>query len=458
MRVGSYLGRLRISSSARLRVARHHSVADSSRPARGTEVPGWFLLPWLMLVYLRELLYLYGIDVPKKWYAITQCLPGAGEPRACPPNPIIELLDASPARLGAFTLLFLCQSALIWAGLWGRLPRRLLWPCFFTQGAVLLAIAIVAQQFYVVFGLYLAMTLGPIVTLRRTRDTVLVVGGFGVSLIVAGKQAWPRATSGALWNVADGLMLLVFAAAYVAMYARKTQATRQVEDYAARVEALTLLAERRRLARELHDTLAQGVVGLTLQLETIDSLLDDAQDSRAQELVRHALRRARTTLATARGAIDDLRTRPIDAIAAIRQTIDTFTATTGVDCHAALTGLCLLSIPQQEQVAGVIAEALCNVERHARAARVSIQAVAEHGWLQVEVSDDGVGFDPAAVVANDGHYGLRGMHERARLLDGKLAILGGPGQGTLLRLSIPAPDALPSGATDMHGEITGAHG
>src|SRR5207302_722875 len=84
-------------------------------------------------------------------------------------------------------------------------------------------------------------------------------------------------------------------------------AHRQLEEYAVEVEDLTLIAERQRLARELHDTLAQGLVGLTMQLETADALLTEEHPRQAQEIVQQAMHRARATLATARGAIDDLR-------------------------------------------------------------------------------------------------------------------------------------------------------
>jgi two-component system, NarL family, sensor histidine kinase YdfH len=325
---------------------------------------------------------------------------------------------------------------------------------------VLLAIGIVAQQVYVVFSLYLALTLGVIVMLQRTRDIVLISAGLGIPLVIAGVQAWPFSSSGtrtsALWSVSDAMTLLLFVVAYLAMYVRQAQANRQVAEYAAQVEALTLLAERQRMARELHDTLAQGVVGLALQLETIDSLLDDAQAPRAQEIVRHALRRARTTLAAARGAIEGLRESREDVLAAVHDDIRAFTATTGIPCHAELESLALLSTPRQEQVAGTIVEALCNVERHARATQVWVRTTLQDGMLQVEVRDDGVGFDPDAIAAQPGHYGLRGLRERARLLDGQISVLSAPGEGTALRLSVPAREALPGVANGV--QPGAAHG
>ena len=81
----------------------------------------------------------------------------------------------------------------------------------------------------------------------------------------------------------------------------------QLTDYAAQVESLTLAAERQRMARELHDTLAQGVAGLILQLEAANNHLENGRYPRAQTIIRQSMKRACSTLVNARAAIDDLR-------------------------------------------------------------------------------------------------------------------------------------------------------
>jgi NarL family two-component system sensor histidine kinase YdfH len=217
-------------------------------------------------------------------------------------------------------------------------------------------------------------------------------------------------------------------------------AHRQLADYAGRVEDLTLAAERQRMARELHDTLAQGLAGLILQLEAASSHLSEGRPERAQTIIRQAMARARTTLADARHAIDDLRhgqADPLDLAEAIHAEVDRFTSATGIPCALDLA----LHIPLPDAVYGhvqrAVAEGLMNVARHARASQVWVEVVSLDDHVEIEVRDNGAGFDPAAVEAQAGHYGLLGMRERARLAGGTFEVSSTPGRGTALRLHLP---------------------
>ncbi|MCB0085934.1 MAG: hypothetical protein KDE47_33570, partial [Caldilineaceae bacterium] len=115
-------------------------------------------------------------------------------------------------------------------------------------------------------------------------------------------------------------------------------AHQQLAAYAARVEDLTLTAERQRLARELHDTLAQGLAGLLLQLEQVESHLERGNTVRAQSIIRQAMARARDRLADARHAIDDLRSGDflLDVNDNVCAEVDRFCAATALPCHCAL--------------------------------------------------------------------------------------------------------------------------
>ena len=109
-------------------------------------------------------------------------------------------------------------------------------------------------------------------------------------------------------------MALLFVLVYVLLFMRQLharaelqEAHTQLAEYAQQVETLTLEAERQRMARELHDTLAQGLAGLVLQLEALEASLERGKTGQALQIVGQARERARTTLADARRAIDDLR-------------------------------------------------------------------------------------------------------------------------------------------------------
>jgi two-component system, NarL family, sensor histidine kinase YdfH len=217
-------------------------------------------------------------------------------------------------------------------------------------------------------------------------------------------------------------------------------AHRQLAEYAGRVEDLTLAAERQRMARELHDTLAQGLAGLILQLEAASSHLSGGRPERTQMIMQQAMARARTTLAEARQVIDDLRqgqVNPPDLTAAIRAEVDRFTTATGIPCALDLALPDAWPETWFDPARRVVAEGLLNVARHARASQVWVTAVCLENRLEIQVRDNGVGFDPAAVEAQPGHYGLLGMRERVRLAGGTLEIISTPGQGTTLRLGLP---------------------
>ncbi len=239
--------------------------------------------------------------------------------------------------------------------------------------------------------------------------------------------------------------LILFVVIYVVLYLRQVEARdraqallreletahRELSDYAGQVEALTLVAERQRMARELHDTLAQGVAGLILQLEAADSHLAQGRAERAQGIVQQAMSRARATLADARRAIDDLRvaSSPPDLVEALRCETTRFTDATGIPCAFDFTLPDALSDTLSEHVQRIVSECLTNVARHAQATQAWVKATGSEGAIVIEVGDDGVGFDPVAALGRPGHYGLLGMRERARLAGGTLDVKSAPGAG-----------------------------
>jgi NarL family two-component system sensor histidine kinase YdfH len=217
------------------------------------------------------------------------------------------------------------------------------------------------------------------------------------------------------------------------------QAHRQLAEHAVRIEELTRAAERQRMARELHDTLAQGLTGLVLQLEAVKAHLVGGREERALEIVVQAIGRARSTLADARSAIDGLRTSaipPTDLRRGLEEEARRFTAATGIPCTTRFSFLSSMSSACSEAILRSVAEGLLNVARHAGANQVWLDVTEHDEQLAIEVRDDGKGFDPAA-VAGQGHYGLLGLRERARSLGGQLRLRTAPGEGTTLCFLLP---------------------
>ncbi len=230
-----------------------------------------------------------------------------------------------------------------------------------------------------------------------------------------------------------GLVMII-----LALFNRQLAQSEQLARYAEEVERLTLEAERERMARELHDTLAQGVAGLILQLEAIKAHHAQGHRDRVRDLLARALRRARSTLTTSRAAIADLRSMAeMDFETAIREVIADFQTAIDVEVVISVTldGARALSPSVQHHARRVLAEGLLNVRRHAGASRVRVEVTQTRERLCIVIADDGVGFDPAQVSGE--HYGLRGLQERAHLTGSAFDLESEPGGGTTLRFVFP---------------------
>lgn len=190
---------------------------------------------------------------------------------------------------------------------------------------------------------------------------------------------------------------------------------------AAKIESLTLQNERQRMARELHDTLAQGVAGLVLQLEAVKAHLASNRIERASTIVEQAITRARGTLAESRAVIDDLRSATANVTELVREKVERFKQATGIPCELEIS-VNENQLPAEtiNHAMNILNESLTNIARHAQATQVKVDFVIQNKNLQLEVRDNGKGFDVQQQTS--GHYGLIGMHERARLTGGMLSI------------------------------------
>ena len=264
---------------------------------------------------------------------------------------------------------------------------------------------------------------------------------FGVEREVLG-----AAISGMLFNA---IFVILFMVVLNQQFAERDRAQELAENLesanaqlaanAARIESLTLQNERQRMARELHDTLAQGVAGLVLQLEAVKAHLASRHTDRASEIVEQALTRARGTLAESRAAIDDLRAAPANLGESVRERVDRFSQSTGIPCDLELSVQeNQLSAEVAEHALSILSEALANITRHAQATRVNIRFLVQKDELELDVRDNGRGFDVNEQFGL-GHYGLLGMRERARLMGGELSLESTPESGTIVRFRIHHP-------------------
>jgi two-component system, NarL family, sensor kinase len=200
--------------------------------------------------------------------------------------------------------------------------------------------------------------------------------------------------------------------------------------------------ERNRLAREIHDTLAQGLAAITLQLETADALLDagsGAHAARTQLAITQALRLARANLEEARRSVLDLRAAPLDGrtlAQALSALAEESSSKGNVPVWFQVTGG---SRPLPGRVeAGlyrIAQEAVGNAVRHAGARTIRLKLLAQPGQVRLLVIDDGRGFDATAMPKD--RYGLAGINERVHLIGGQLNLQTSPGRGTRVEVRVP---------------------
>ncbi|HEX7974347.1 MAG TPA: GAF domain-containing sensor histidine kinase [Anaerolineales bacterium] len=197
--------------------------------------------------------------------------------------------------------------------------------------------------------------------------------------------------------------------------------------------------ERNRLAREIHDTLAQGLAGIALQLETADALLESGDDiDRSRRAVQQALALSRSNLEEARRSVLDLRAAPLEgrSLAAALQALAADTSEKeGLLVTCEITGGTRpLPARLEAGLYRIAQEALSNIVQHAQARHAALRLASRPGLVRLTIADDGQGFDPAEIPA--GRFGLVGLNERARLLGGSLQILSSPGAGARIEVTI----------------------
>ena len=355
-----------------------------------------------------------------------------------------------PWRLGIFVLLMSAHILLHWIlRVFAERPGWLIW-YMLLQGGLAIALVYLSKDLGIAFAVSMALVGEAIGVYGITRRGFLAMAYY--LILSLGFYIWVSGTTQIGWWLLGALPMVIFVVIYVEMYTRQSNANeraqallneleaanRQLTSYAEQVEDLTIAAERQRMARELHDTLSQGLAGLILQLEAANAYLESGRAEKAHQIIQNTMERARTTLADARRAIEDLREPATpDCKDILQGEVARFSASTGVPCTLEI------DIPQDlpanlcDTMQRILAEGLANIAQHARAAHSQVFVSAQNKTIQLEIRDDGQGFDPKTIPA--GHYGLIGMRERIELAGGTMEIESRSGQGTSIVVRMPIP-------------------
>ncbi|MBO1335652.1 sensor histidine kinase [Streptomyces sp. VRA16 Mangrove soil] len=312
------------------------------------------------------------------------------------------------------------------------------------------------------FGALYVVALTQFVVCADSRRGALVSSALGAVAIMVGgvtREGW-----GVDALVKNGISTVAVYAAG-ALIATLTPRALEVRDERARLRAQLAstqaelgealrregaAAERARMAREIHDTLAQGFASIVVLAEAAREGLEREPARTARQLTSIE-QTARENLAEAR-ALVGATPPPGGAVqgsvaATLRRTLDRFCEDTGIGVDAELDDV---ACDQQTRIALLrcTQESLANVRKHAGAGTVSVLLSRSPGAVELEITDDGSGFDVAAARG----FGLDGMRKRLAELGGELTVTSSVGDGTRVLASLPTPDPDPDPLPDDHEE------
>jgi signal transduction histidine kinase len=230
------------------------------------------------------------------------------------------------------------------------------------------------------------------------------------------------------------MVAMLVCAAAVSLLGMRTQSQRKRREYQA------VLSERTRVARELHDTLEQGLAGIALQLEAVAGSLKTSPDNarRSLDVARQMLR---YSLEETRRSVMDLRSQALesrDLAGALTSMARQMTVGTTAEAQVSVTGVPQrLDAAQEHHLLRIGLEALTNALKHANARRIDIELSFDGGGAGLVVRDDGRGLGHGAHDVPGDHFGLQGVRERVIKLGGNLQIDSEPGRGTRLAVTVP---------------------
>lgn len=203
-----------------------------------------------------------------------------------------------------------------------------------------------------------------------------------------------------------------------------------------------VMAERGRIAREIHDTLAQGYVAIAVQLEVAEQMLKIAPDAavrqiaETKEIVKSSLEEARSSIWNLRSEVE-----PETLVSRVSRLVESARRTSAANISVEVHGTYRpLSREVEDEVFRIVQESVANAVRHAQAKQIVVALSYDTNALLVRVTDDGQGFEqPMNGFVAAGHYGLKGLRERADRIGASLKVDSSRGQGTAVEMHLEIP-------------------
>lgn len=260
-------------------------------------------------------------------------------------------------------------------------------------------------------------------------------------VVIVQAAAWLNWERG-VWLLAATSLVLIAIVMAVSVLARRRLREQTTQRELAERELTAILHERNRMAREIHDTLAQGLGAISIQMELVRENLGEGNHGALGHLDQ-ARKLVRASLADARSAIWNMRAQVLeqgDLAEALTGVLEQMSSGAGVQGEFQASGDVRRLAPQAEN--GLLRlgqEAITNALRHGKPTRIRVELEFNAKLVKIVVHDDGIGFNVAQPPPSASGFGLLGMRERAQQLGGTLMLHSEPGRGTEVIIEVPIP-------------------
>ncbi|QDP96620.1 hypothetical protein FOE78_12490 [Microlunatus elymi] len=261
----------------------------------------------------------------------------------------------------------------------------------------------------------------------------LALGAIWAPALMAADTGW------ADWLAAvAGLPALVVGVAVIgAVIRHSTMARIEAQaEVSETVAAIGAAEERARLARDMHDSVGKSLHGISLTAYALTRAVDQ-QPAMVRELADGLAHGAETAAAEARRLLMALRSGQWDrpTVEVVSERLRDWSARTSVPARLNKTAAVDAAAEVTHQLVAALEECLHNIEKHAQASEVDVSLLGGADTIELVVSDDGIGFDPAVLAEREraGHFGQRGLRERAESVGGTATVVSAPGEGTTVR-------------------------
>ncbi|MDT8717768.1 sensor histidine kinase [Clostridium sp. 19966] len=344
-----------------------------------------------------------------------------------------------------FTIFMLLHTLLyIFSNRWFK---NKYWLYFTLQGIIIFDCAVIMPKGYeaIFIGLIPLMVFQSMIVYYDAMKVIITSVSFYI--IFCGTIIWFDGTRELIAKLPILVIITIAVRAYagffikqVKLHLQSKKLLKELELAYEKVEELTLINERQRVARDLHDTLSQGIAGIIMQLDAINANLNNNNVKRAQEIAKKSMEHARKTLADSRLVIEDLRFKASSEInfqRAVEKEVMQFKALSDISLDSSINIQAKLSLNTGKHMLYIIREGLTNIAKHSKATHAKLKISEENNQININIVDDGIGFDVKLLDKLLGHYGIVGITERVKAIHGKINISSIKKAGTNINISIP---------------------